>query len=75
MKFLQAEKKSTPTALIAALITVLSTSGPAFGQDAPISKDTKATPKISVAFCKAAVKTLLTIEKNQQQGTHRRYDD
>jgi hypothetical protein len=67
MKLLQAEKKSTPTALMAVLIIVLSTSGPAFGQDARISKGTKATPKIGTAFSKAAIKALLTIERTNNR--------
>jgi hypothetical protein len=62
MKLLQAEKKSTPTALMGFDHRALHF-GPAFGQDARISKGTKATPKIGTAFSKAAIKALLTIEK------------
>lgn len=63
MTSLQAGKKSRSTVLIATLIVQLLTLGVAFGQNTPIPKSTKVAPEISVAFSKAAIKALLTIER------------
>jgi hypothetical protein len=62
------ERKSEVTVLAAALIVALLPSGLTFGQNTPIPKSTKAAPKISVAFSKAAIKALLTIERTNNKG-------
>jgi hypothetical protein len=59
----QARRKSKVTIVAAALIVALLPSAVALGQNTLVPKSAGTMPKISVAFSKAAIKALLTIER------------